>query len=61
MLDAFIIEKIKREQEQQAPRQRPQLEIPRGPERPSRPGSWDDDDRRDREPTPDRGVVIIEF
>lgn len=61
MLDAFIIEKIKREQEQRAPHRRPQLEIPRRPERPAGPSGWNDEDRDDRERSPERGVVIIEF
>ncbi len=60
MLDAFIIEKIKREQEQQAPYRRPQLEIPRRPEPPGGKG-WNDEDRHDRDRVPERGVVIIEF
>ncbi len=60
MLDAFIIEKIKREQEQQAPNRRPHLEIPRRPEPPAGQ-RWNDEDRHDRDRIPERGVVIIEF
>ena len=58
MLDAYIIEKIKREQERRD--ERPVLRIddrPKRPEAPPRP-SWSDEDR-DR--PSDRGVVIIEF
>jgi len=58
MLDAYIIEKIKRDQEGKDSFQRPRAEIPRPPREPARP-HWDDD--RDKEPTSDRGVVIIEF
>lgn len=55
MLDAFIIEKIRREQESRYRRQRIQIEIPRDrryPEQPERPESDEE---------PDRGVVIIDF
>ncbi len=61
MLDAFIIEKIKREQEQRAPHRRPQLEIPSRREPPRQPSGWDDDDRTERDKSPERGVVIIEL
>lgn len=57
MLDAYIIEKIKREQEGKDSFRRPQLEIPR-PSEEHRRKRWDDDER---DPQQDRGVVIIEF
>ena len=58
MLDAYIIEKIKREQEGKDSLQRPRMEIPR-PKREPVPPRWDDDSERD--PQDKRGVVIIEF
>ncbi|MCO4771333.1 MAG: hypothetical protein KDA24_14965 [Deltaproteobacteria bacterium] len=58
MLDAYIIEKIKREQEGQDSVERRRVEIPRPTREPSRP-HWDED--RERDPKSDRGVVIIEF
>ncbi|MCP4867649.1 MAG: hypothetical protein GY898_02895 [Proteobacteria bacterium] len=61
MLDAFIIEKIKREQEQaQSERMPLQIPTPRRPD-PSRPSTWEDDRRRDDDEPRDRGVVIIDF
>ncbi len=57
MLDAYIIEKIKRDQEGKDSFQRPRAEIPRPPP-PPRP-TWNDDG--DKDPSSDRGVVIIEF
>lgn len=58
MLDAFIIEKIKREQEERTQRVPLQIEDHRRPpERP--PPQWRDDDRDDG--NADRGVVIIDF
>ncbi len=60
MLDAYIIEKIKREQEEKNSVHRPRIEIPRPPPVDHDPTRWDDDyDDRDRES--ERGVVIIEF
>jgi hypothetical protein len=58
MLDAYIIEKIKREQEGKDSLRRPRIEIPRPTREPS-PPRWDDDN--DRDPARERGVVIIEF
>jgi len=58
MLDAYIIEKIKREQEGKDSMHRPRIEIPQPP-RERTPSRWDDDS--DRTPEVDRGVVIIEF
>lgn len=55
MLDAFIIEEIKRREEEEERRRdegRPRLEIPIEPERPLVPSG---------EEKPDRGVVIIDY
>ena len=60
MLDAYIIEKIKREQEQEDSQRIPlKEELPRGPKRPQSPsgGHWDDRNW----PAPDRGIVIIDM
>ena len=55
MLDAYIIEKIKREQERERVERQPaRIERPQPPER-HRPAPRKDDGERDR------GVVIIEF
>ena len=55
MLDAYIIEKIKREQEREKLQRQPaRIERPQPPSQP-RPG------RHDEEAEPERGVVIIEF
>ena len=62
MLDAYIIEKIKREQEDKNSIHRPRIEIPRRPPVDPGPPRWDDGyDDRDRDRESDRGVVIIEF
>ena len=58
MLDAYIIEKIKREQEGKDSMRQPRIEIPRPSREPVRRG-WDDD--TDQGPKSERGVVIIEF
>jgi hypothetical protein len=55
MLDAFIIEEIKRREQEEERRRdegRPRLEIPIEPERPLVPSGED---------KPDRGVVIIDY
>lgn len=54
MLDAFIIEEIKRREDEERRRDegRPRLEIPIEPERPLVPSG---------EEKPDRGVVIIDY
>lgn len=57
MLDAYIIEKIRREQDRHDHERAP-LDAPR-PRRDRRPTSWQDDDRDDHESN--RGVVILEF
>ena len=55
MLDAFIIEEIRRrEQEQES--QRPRLDLPLPDNRPAR-----QNDRRDEDESPQRGVVIIDY
>mgnify|MGYP001494388231 CR=1 FL=1 len=55
MLDAYIIEKIKKEQERDKLQRQPaRIERPQSPAR--QPPSRRDDDRE-----PGRGVVIIEF
>lgn len=58
MLDAFIIEELKRrerESERRRDEERPRLEIPIAPESPT---ARKDDDS---EPKPERGVVIIDY
>ena len=60
MLDAYIIEKIKREQEQEDSQRIPlKEELPRPPQRPqpARERGWDDRNP----PVPERGVVIIDM
>ncbi len=57
MLDAFIIERIKQEQEQRERTRRQPLRIERRPMRePRRRDSQDEDEER-----VDRGITIIEF
>lgn len=56
MLDAYIIEKIKREQERQESERIP-LQIEPVPHHRDR----NDSRRDDRDRRPDRGVVIIDF
>lgn len=58
VLDAYIIEKIKREQERDHERAPLHIDVPIRPERP-RPNHRHDDE--DESPTTDRGVVIISF
>ncbi len=55
MLDAFIIEEIKRREEERENR-RPRLELPIPEPAPHR-----QNDRRDEDETPQRGVVIIDY
>ena len=56
MLDAFIIEEIRRrEQERDSHRPRPQLPVPE----PSRPAQQNDTHEEDD--SPQRGVVIIDY
>lgn len=57
MLDAFIIEEIKRkerEAERRRDEQRPRIELPLPPSRKKE----DEEDKRDK---PDRGVIIIDY
>lgn len=58
MLDAYIIEKIKREQEGKDSMRQPRIDVPRPTHEPARRGRNDDTDQG---PKSDRGVVIIEF
>lgn len=57
MLDAFIIEEIKRRERNREDRERPVLEIPLpGPEdRPRRRSDAEDDEK------PQRGVIVIDL
>jgi hypothetical protein len=56
MLDAFIIEEIRRrEQERESHRPRPQLPVPE----PSRPAQQNE--THEEEDAPQRGVVIIDY
>ena len=55
MLDAFIIEEI-RKREQEHEQQRPRLDIPVPEPRPQR-----QNDRTDDEEAPQRGVIIIDY
>jgi hypothetical protein len=55
MLDAYVIEEIKRRDRERGRDERPAVELPLPP--PAAPSSGgDDDDRSD-----DRGVVIIDY
>jgi len=55
MLDAFIIEEIKK-REQDRENQRPRIELPLPEPTPQR-----QNDRRDDDETPERGVIIIDY
>jgi hypothetical protein len=55
MLDAYVIEEIKRRERDRSRDDRPVVELPLPPATPPAPGSADDD-RKD-----DRGVVIIDY
>jgi hypothetical protein len=55
MLDAYVIEEIKRREREHSRDERPAVELPLPPAVPPSPGSADDD-RKD-----DRGVVIIDY
>jgi hypothetical protein len=55
MLDAYVIEEIKRRERDKSHDDRPVVELPLPPPAPPSPGSADDD-RKD-----DRGVVIIDY
>ncbi len=57
MLDAFIIEEIRR-REQERDDRRPRLELPLGEQPASRQRQ---NDRSDRDEAPPRGVVIIDY
>ena len=63
MLDAYVIEEIKRREQEQRRDDRPVIELPvpqptRRPGREDRPERDEDPDRDDRR---DRGVVIIDL
>ncbi len=55
MLDAYVIEEIKRRERDKAVEDRPVVELP-VPTGPGGPPDRDDDDG-----SPDRGVVIIDY
>ena len=55
MLDAYVIEEIKRRDRERNRDERPVVELPLPPAVPHSPGTADDD-RKD-----DRGVVIIDY
>ncbi len=57
MLDAFIIDEIKRREQQREDDRRPQAELPLPPEKPQNPPRQSDDEHE----KPDRGVVIIDY
>jgi hypothetical protein len=57
MLDAYVIEEIKRRERERGRDDRPAVELPLPPPAaPSRDGGGNDDDHKD-----DRGVVIIDY
>ena len=55
MLDAYVIEEIKRRERDKGVEDRPVIELPLPPSAPARPPPASDDDDRDR------GVVIIDY
>jgi hypothetical protein len=55
MLDAFIIEEIRRREREQE-QDRPRIDLPLPEPSPQR-----QNDRRDDEETPQRGVIIIDY
>lgn len=55
MLDAFIIEELKRREREGQRDERPQPEAPEAPQRDRGPARQSDDDK------PQRGVVIIDY
>jgi len=55
MLDAYVIEEIKRRERERSRDDRPAVELPLPPPAPP-PAERPDDDRKD-----DRGVVIIDY
>jgi hypothetical protein len=58
MLEPWIIDQIRRREEQRRHGERPQLELP-VPDRTPMPEDRQDDDRDKREPESNRGVAII--
>ena len=57
MLDAFIIEELKRREREEAERQRPVLELPIDQRLPSNDDECNIDSEGDK---PSRGIIIIE-
>jgi hypothetical protein len=55
MLDAYVIEEIKRREREKGHDERPVVELPIPPPAPGRPPDREDGDDRDR------GVVIIDY
>ena len=55
MLDAFIIEEIRRREQEPESRPRPQLPVPE----PSRPAQQNE--QHEQDDVPQRGVVIIDY
>ncbi len=55
MLDAYVIEEIKRRERDRSRDDRPAVELPLPPAVPPSPGREDDDRKNDR------GVVIIDY
>jgi len=60
MLDAFIIEELKKRDERRREDRRPCLDIPLDEERPPE-CDQDEDDDEDEEEDDDRGVIIIDY
>lgn len=61
MLDAFIIQRIRREQESKRPARQPmRIEIPREPP-PGWRGQRDPQGEETEDPPTDRGIAIIDF
>ncbi len=56
MLDAYVIEEIKRRERGHGREDRPAVELPLPPSAPPPPGTPDDERKKD-----DRGVVIIDY
>jgi hypothetical protein len=61
MLDAFIIEEIKRRDRDRTRDERPAIELPLPPPAPNRPVQPNHDDDQGGGDSPDRGVVIIDY
>lgn len=57
MLDAFVIEEIKRRERERASEDRPTVELPLPPP----PPAHSDEGGGEKDRTPDHGVVIIDY